>query len=137
LAFLPVVIRTPKQGQIARGKKMTPQELKLMSVDELWSLHELVTATLARKIAAEKSQLDRRLRLLGLTASGSVKKIDHARRPYPQVVPKYRNPAQPAETWAGRGKQPRWLAAQLRSGKKLDDFRIQSSSDRERRLARK
>ena len=113
------------------------QDLKSMSVDELWSLHELVTATLARKIAAEKSQLDRRLRQLGIAASGSAKKIDHARRPYPQVFPKYRNPAQPAETWAGRGKQPRWLAAQLRSGKKLDDFRIQPSSDRARRSARK
>jgi DNA-binding protein H-NS len=111
------------------------QDLKSMSVDDLWSLHELVTATLARKIAAEKSQLDRRLRQLGITASGSAKKIDHARRPYPQVFPKYRNPAQPAETWAGRGKQPRWLAAQLRSGKKLDDFRIQPSSAR--RSARK
>src|SRR6266850_2695949 len=88
VAIPPMANRTPKQGQIARGKKMTPQELKLMSVDELWSLHELVTATLARKITAEKSQLDRRLRQLGMTASGSVKKINHACRPYPQVFPK-------------------------------------------------
>jgi hypothetical protein len=36
----------------------------------------------------------------------------------------------PSETWAGRGKQPRWLTAQLRSGKLLDDFRIQPSSGR-------
>ena len=27
----------------------------------------------------------------------------------------------------GRGKQPRWLVAQLRVGKKLDDFRIDRS----------
>ena len=39
------------------------------------------------------------------------------RRPYPKVFPKYRNPKKPAETWSGRGKQPRWLTAQLRSGK--------------------
>ena len=109
---------------------MTKQDLKSMSVDELWSLHELVTLALARKITDEKSQLDHRLRQLGLSASGnaknlnagSAKKLNHARCPYPQVFPKYRNPAQPAETWAGRGKQPRWLTAQLRSGKKLDDF---------------
>jgi DNA-binding protein H-NS len=129
--------RTPKQGQITRVKNMTHQDLNSMTMDELWSLHELVTATLARKIAAEKSHLDRRLRQLAPTESGSVKKLNHARRPYPQVFPKYRNPAQPAETWAGRGKQPRWLAAQLRSGKKLDDFRIKPSSDRARRSARK
>ena len=96
---------------------MTKQDLKSMSVDELWSLHELVTQALARKITDEKSQLDRRLRQLGLSASGSAKKLNasgiakklnHARRPYPQVFPKYRNPAQPAETWAGRGKQLKW-----------------------------
>ena len=115
---------------------MTKQDLKSMSVDELWSLHELVTQALARKITDEKSQLDRRLRQLGLSAPGIAKKLNHARRPYPQVFPKYRNPAQPAETWAGRGKQPRWLTAQLRSGKKLDDFRIQSASGRARRSAR-
>jgi DNA-binding protein H-NS len=131
--------------QITRVKEMTKQDLKLMSVDELWSLHELVTLALARKIANEQSRLDHRLRQLGLSASGnaknlsasgSAKKLNHARRPYPQVFPKYRNPAQPAETWAGRGKQPRWLTAQLRSGKKLDDFRIQPASGRARRSAR-
>jgi DNA-binding protein H-NS len=136
-------IRVKKQ--ITRVKNMTKQDLKSMSVDELWSLHELVTLALARKITDEKSQLDHRLRQLGLSASGnaknlsasgSAKKPNHARRPYPQVFPKYRNPAQPAETWAGRGKQPRWLTAQLRSGKKLDDFRIQPASGRARRSAR-
>jgi DNA-binding protein H-NS len=39
-------------------------------------------------------------------------------------LPKYRNPSRPSETWAGRGKQPRWLTVQLESGKQIDDFRI-------------
>ena len=38
------------------------------------------------------------------------------------VAPKYRNPENPTETWAGRGLQPRWLAAAIKSGKKLEDF---------------
>jgi len=41
-----------------------------------------------------------------------------------KVPPKYRNPANPAETWTGRGKQPRWLAAQVANGRKLEDFLI-------------
>jgi DNA-binding protein H-NS len=106
---------------------MERHHLKSMSVDELWSLHQLVASVLARKISAEKARLDRRLRRLGQSAADSVKHVSHARRPYPQVFPKFRNPIQPAETWAGRGKLPRWLTAQLRSGKKLDDFRIQPS----------
>jgi DNA-binding protein H-NS len=110
----------------------SPQDLKSMSAEELWSLHKMVASVLARKIAAEKQQLDRRLQKLGVAQSAPAKKISYARRPYPQVIPKFRNPAEPCETWAGRGKQPRWLAAQLKSGKKLDDFRIQSVSDRAR-----
>ena len=44
------------------------------------------------------------------------------RRPYPPVSPKYRNPDQPSETWAGRGKRPRWLVKQLKSGRRVEDF---------------
>src|SRR5882724_2115440 len=106
---------------------MTLQELKSMSAEELWSLHEQIASVLASKIAAEKERLDRRLQQLGVSPSAPPKKVSHARRPYPQVFPKFRNPAQPGETWAGRGKQPRWLIAQLKSGKKLDDFRIRST----------
>ena len=41
-----------------------------------------------------------------------------------KVPPKYRNPANKAETWTGRGKHPRWLAAELAAGKKIEDFLI-------------
>jgi DNA-binding protein H-NS len=40
------------------------------------------------------------------------------------VAPKYRNPENPTETWAGRGLKPRWLTATIKSGKKLEDFLI-------------
>ena len=41
-----------------------------------------------------------------------------------KVEPKFRNPANPAETWAGRGMPPKWLSAQLAQGRKLEDFAI-------------
>lgn len=47
-----------------------------------------------------------------------------ARKPLGKVAPKYRNPANTAETWTGRGKQPRWLAAYVAAGRKIDDFLI-------------
>ena len=111
---------------------MKRHDLESMSVDQLWSLHQLVASVLAEKISAEKARLDERLRQLVEpgTAPANVKKMPHARRPYPQVLPKYRNPLQPSETWAGRGKQARWLTAQLRSGKRLEDFQIRPSSHR-------
>lgn len=104
---------------------MKPSELKSMSADELWSLHELVSAESARKITAETARLDQRLCQLGqIAVSHSDNTKSPTRRPYPPVFPKYRNPAEPSETWVGRGKKPRWLAAELKSGKQIDDFRI-------------
>ena len=41
-----------------------------------------------------------------------------------KVAPKYRNPANPTETWSGRGKQPRWLAAYTSAGRTPDEFLI-------------
>jgi DNA-binding protein H-NS len=50
-----------------------------------------------------------------------------ARRKYPRVFPKYRNLQTPFETWSGRGKQPRWLVAAIKSGRKIEDFRIREA----------
>ncbi|MDA9528457.1 H-NS histone family protein [Bradyrhizobium sp. CCBAU 25338] len=95
------------------------------STVELWRLYDEVTAVLGRRMTAEKDKLEERLRRLEGTAGGHEQ---HARRPYPPVLPKYRNPKNPSETWSGRGKQPRWLKAQLRAGKKLNDLLIDRQS---------
>jgi DNA-binding protein H-NS len=40
------------------------------------------------------------------------------------VAPKYRNPADPEQTWSGRGKRPRWFNEALKAGKKEKDLAI-------------
>ena len=40
------------------------------------------------------------------------------------VEPRYRNKNNPSDTWTGRGKQPRWLVAELEKGAQLADFLI-------------
>jgi DNA-binding protein H-NS len=101
---------------IEAGAVMTQVELDRMSADDLWSLHVEVTQLLHEKMQAEKLALEKRLKLLKAPVS--------ARRPYPPVSPQYRNPDHPSETWSGRGRQPRWLVAQLEAGGRIDDFRI-------------
>jgi DNA-binding protein H-NS len=96
------------------------QNFAMMSADELWILHEEIRVILSAKLDAEKDEQNSRLALLTRPNDSG----DRARRPYPKVYPKYRNPERPSETWSGRGKQPRWVAAQLRSGKKFDDLLI-------------
>src|SRR6478672_11340502 len=97
---------------------MKRAELERWSIDDLWSLHVELSQLLQQRIKQEKLQLEERLTRLQTPVSG--------RRPYPPVSPKYRNPDQPSETWAGRGKQPRWLVAQLRSGRRIEDFSIRN-----------
>lgn len=109
---------------------MNAHSLRLMSFEELWALHELIASELTRRICSEKAELERKLRKLGEKTPSCNKTERHVRRQYPPVVPKYRNPARSSETWTGRGKQPRWLTAELSSGKTLDDFRIRGLSIR-------
>jgi DNA-binding protein H-NS len=118
---------------------MRRQDLEAMDFEELWLLHEELTKILAEKITAEKRELEKRLAQLnqpdqfveaesGAAETGTGQP---PRRKYPKVVPKYFNPFQPTETWSGRGKQPRWLAAALQSGHTLEEFRIRQSENDE------
>ena len=95
-----------------------------MSLDELWALHEGIASDLAARLIAEKNALELRLKQLNRGSHGEQTEPSTQRRPYPKVFPKFRNPDHPSETWAGRGKRPRWLTAQLKTGKRIDDFRI-------------
>ena len=88
-----------------------------LSTDDLWTLHAKVSEVLGQRIRQEKLLLEGRLRQLRVHESGH-------RAAYPPVLPKYFNPDRPSETWAGRGKQPRWVVALLKAGRRLDDFRI-------------
>lgn len=99
---------------------MERAEFDRMSIDDLWSLHIEVSRLLQEKMKTEKVALEERLRTLKASPS--------ARRPYPPVDAKYRNPDRPSETWSGRGKQPRWLVAQIKSGKRIDEFQIRQLS---------
>jgi DNA-binding protein H-NS len=99
-------------------------DLEAMSTDELWALHEEIASRLAASLLAEKRVLEDRLNQLKGGLEAERENSPTGRRRYPVVVPKFRNPDRPSETWAGRGKTPRWLTAKLKSGKRIDDFRI-------------
>jgi DNA-binding protein H-NS len=107
--------------------------LEAMSFDELWSLHEQISQLLSVRITSEKRELEKRLAVLNRgmdliegndkDAAQSYNINGKARRKYPRVLPKYRNP-QTSETWSGRGKRPRWLVAAIKTGRKIEDFEI-------------
>ena len=96
--------------------------LKTMSISKLMDLRQKVDATLASKVSEERRALQSRLMNLGRVGSEATTGRRGGARG--KVEPKYRNPENPDETWAGRGLKPRWLTTAIKAGKKLEDFSI-------------
>ena len=101
--------------------------LKSMSIDRLTSLREKVDTTLRTKITEARRDLEVKLSKLSRVNLSRGRAFP---RGYGLVAPKYRNPDNPSETWAGRGLKPHWLVAALKSGKKLEDFLIARPRER-------
>jgi DNA-binding protein H-NS len=103
---------------------MATANLKSMSIDKLSKLKDQVDAVLATKVADERRTLQAELGKLSRYGGDGMGAKGMRGGTRGSVAPKYRNPDNPAETWAGRGLKPRWLAAALKSGKKLEHFAI-------------
>jgi DNA-binding protein H-NS len=122
---------------------MSKLDFETMSLDELWSLHEQLGGVLAERIVVEKRELEQRLVQLnrGKAPQHELNATDggpaRQRRKYPRVLPKYRNPSMPTETWSGRGKQPRWLVLALKAGRNIEDFRIATATNNEKARLRR
>lgn len=108
-------------------------DFDVMSVDELWQLHEKLSHVLSVRLTSEKRELEKRLSQLRREKEMRVAEpidailVTRERRKYPRVFPKYQNPDEPSETWSGRGKQPRWLTAALETGHLLEEFVIRKN----------
>jgi DNA-binding protein H-NS len=108
--------------------------LDAIAIDELWQLHAEISRVLSDRLTSQKRELEKQLAQLSpgtqvepsdrREALSSKGLTSAARRKYPRVFPKFRNPQVPAETWSGRGKHPRWLSAALKTGRKIEEFLI-------------
>ena len=107
--------------------------LQSMSLDQLSKLKEQIAAALSARVIEERRAVQDQLSKLDRLAHGNG--VRGGLRG--AVAPKYRNPANPEETWAGRGLKPRWLAAALKTGKKLEDFSIAAPVKRGRAARKK
>lgn len=119
----------------------------VMTVDELLLFHERVgqmlctkLQSLSSKVRLDQEKLQAHLSKLrsGLVTVNEAEPEPEAaakpaRRPYPTVYPKYRSLRNPSLTWAGRGKQPRWLLAEMKDGKTLNDFLIDKPTSKRRK----
>src|SRR5712671_381855 len=104
--------------------------LKSMSIEKLVELKDRVEAALSAKVTDQRRALESELSKLGRFEGGAARGKSAVGRGGARgaLAPKYRNPENASETWAGRGLKPRWLSAAIKSGKKIDDFLIAGSS---------
>lgn len=77
---------------------------------------------IANGLGRSVQQLLADLGLAGVNSSvrGAKPRADAGKK----VAPIYHNPANPSDSWTGRGRQPKWVKEYLDSGKSLDDLRI-------------
>ena len=98
--------------------------LKTMSIANLQTLKSQIDAAITEKVRSRRQELETELAKLGGISGGGKRGRPAGGGRMGPVAPKYRNPENPAETWAGRGLKPRWLTAAIKGGKKPDDFLI-------------
>ncbi len=90
---------------------MPTPNLKSLSVPQLLSLRDDIDKHLEERRLELQAQLAQIGGRNGASVRGS------------KVPPKYRHPAT-GETWSGRGDVASWLSAELKDGKKREDFLI-------------
>jgi DNA-binding protein H-NS len=111
------------------SRNMDDLTLTEMALDELWALHERVVSILASRLETQKRELEDRLRQLSAAVAPDLVK-EPSRLRSPAVPSKFRNPAEPHQTWSGRGKRPHWVTELLHAGMSLQDLQISETTPR-------
>ena len=108
---------------------MPKLSIKTMDTEGLIALRGEIDGILVDR----RRDLEKQLHRLSRMGAGNsdTKPVASAGRVHPmagrKVAPKYRDPKNPQNQWAGRGAQPRWLTAALKGGAKVHDFLIDKS----------
>jgi DNA-binding protein H-NS len=97
---------------------MAPIDLSGYDLAELKGLHFDIEQEIKRRLSDEREQARARIRALAAQANIPLDAL------VKKALPRYRNPADSGQTWTGRGRQPRWVAEALASGRSLDEFKI-------------
>lgn len=102
-------------------------DLHSLSLKELKDLQSRVVKAIAgfedRKKNEARAELEAHARELGFSLS-DLTVANPVSRKRTSAAPKYANPANPADTWTGRGRKPRWFSEALAGGRKPEDLAV-------------
>ncbi|PJI85333.1 DNA-binding protein H-NS [Yoonia maricola] len=107
-------------------KSMTRKELEKLKTNVEKALVKLAEKEKkAARAAAEKAAASHGFSLAELTGDTAPKAVRKRKAgPKTASVPKYQNPANADQTWTGKGRQPDWFKAAIKSGTSPDAMEI-------------
>jgi DNA-binding protein H-NS len=97
-----------------RSKAMPSANIKNLSIPQLLAMR----VDIDKQLQSRRAELQAQLAEIGESNGGKAKSVKGSK-----VAPKYRHP-KTGETWSGRGGVAGWLAREIKSGKKREDFLI-------------
>jgi DNA-binding protein H-NS len=97
-----------------------------MSYAELTAMETRIGRLIAEKRESERAALRGKLSALAREHGFDIRElIGGGRGRRGSVAAKYRDPQNPANTWTGRGRMPRWMTAAMKGGRtRKEDFLI-------------
>lgn len=98
-----------------------------LSLVELQALIKNAQSALEEKQAGMRKEVIAQIKELAASIGVTVEITDEKKTRKSvssSVSAKYTNPANPAETWTGRGKAPIWIKTLMNQGHNKDDFLI-------------
>jgi DNA-binding protein H-NS len=103
-----------------------PSDLGKMTFAELTEMEARIERLKAEKQNAERTAVRKQLMDLAKEHGFDIRELlDGRKKGKGSVAAKYRDPKNPENTWTGRGRMPRWMAAATKGGKvHKDDFLI-------------
>jgi DNA-binding protein H-NS len=101
-------------------------DLSKMNRDDLRTLQKQVAKELESRERQQKEDAIRKIQQIAAEAGISLEDVTGTRRGKKKTSAeaRYRDPDNPSNTWAGRGRKPKWLEEKLGKGKNIEDFAV-------------
>lgn len=106
-------------------------DLSNMSVAQLRELQEQLKKELTQRESQERTQAIEKILAIAKSVGSTVEELmagakagAKLKAPGAVVAPRYRNPADGAQQWTGRGRQPKWVKDWVEAGNDIEGLRI-------------
>jgi DNA-binding protein H-NS len=102
-------------------------DIDKMSYTELKEMETRIARLIVQKRDAERAELKEKVAAIARESGFDLRELMGGGRGRKGIMApvKYRDPGNPENTWTGRGRMPRWMAAATKGGKvKKEDFLV-------------